>query len=131
MLYEVITLMQMHTSYVITDPKGTVLCECGKMLKDGLYDVKVFNLIDFNKSMHYNPFAYIKEEKDILKFVNTLILNTNGDGEKAKEDFWVKAERLLYQALIGYIWYELPEEEQNFSSLLTLLNNIEVSYNFV
>lgn len=118
-------LMQLHTSYVITDPKGTVLLECGKMLENAGYDIKVFNTINFSKSMHYNPFAYIKEEKDILKFVNTLILNTNGS-ENVKEDFWVKAERLLYQALIGYIFYECPEEEHNFSTLIDLIDEMEV-----
>lgn len=118
-------LMQMHTSYVVTDPKGTVLLECGKMLESGGFDIRVFNLVDFDKSMHYNPFAYIRAEQDILKLVNTLILNTKGEGEKS--DFWEKAERLLYQALIGYIWYELPEIEQNFNSLLDLLNSMEVS----
>ena len=118
-------LMQMHTSYVITDPKGTLLPECGYMLKNNGYDLKCFNTINFSKSMHYNPFMYIYSEKDILKLVNTIILNTNGEGEKAKEDFWVKAERLLYQALIGYIYYELPKEEQNFDSLIYLLNSME------
>ncbi|MDU2702514.1 MAG: type IV secretory system conjugative DNA transfer family protein [Veillonella sp.] len=119
-------LMQMHSSYVVTDPKGTLLPECGKMLKDNGYEVLYFNTIDFQKSLKYNPFAYIKKEKDILKFVNTLILNTAGEGEKSKEDFWVKAERLLYQALVGYIFYELPKELHNFSSLLNLLNSMEV-----
>lgn len=118
-------LMQLHTSYVITDPKGTLLPECGKMLVDAGYKLKYFNTIDFSKSMHYNPFEYIRKEKDILKLVNTIILNTNGEGEKAKEDFWVKAERLLYQALIGYIYYELPKEDRNFSTLLYLLNQME------
>lgn len=119
-------LMQMHSSYVVTDPKGTVLLECGKMLeKVGNYKVKVFNTINFKKSMHYNPFAYIRSEKDILKFVNTIIANTKGDGEKSGEDFWVKAERLYYCALIGYIYYEAPEEEQNFSTLLELINASE------
>lgn len=118
-------LMQLHSSYVVTDPKGTVLLECGKMMEQAGYNIKVFNTINFKKSMHYNPFAYIKEEKDILKFVNTLILNTNGD-EKAKEDFWVKAERLLYQALIGYIFYECQPEEQNFATLIDLIDEMEV-----
>ncbi|MCU7194814.1 TraM recognition domain-containing protein [Turicibacter sanguinis] len=118
-------LMQLHSSFVITDPKGTVLLECGKMMEQAGYDIKVFNTINFSKSMHYNPFAYIREEKDILKFVNTLILNTNGD-EKGKEDFWVKAERLLYQALIGYIFYECPEEEHNFATLIDLIDEMEV-----
>lgn len=118
-------LMQLHTSYVTTDPKGTLLPECGKMLVDKGYKLKYFNTIDFSKSMHYNPFSYIKKEKDILKLVNTIILNTSGEGEKAKEDFWVKAERLLYQALIGYIYYELPELDRNFTTLLYLLNQME------
>jgi len=118
-------LMQMHSSYVITDPKGTILPECGQMLADNGYKIKTFNIIDFKKSMHYNPFAYIKEEKDILKLVNTIIINTEGEGEKVKEDFWVKSERLLYQALIGYIWYELPEEEQNFATMLYMINQME------
>ena len=95
-------LMQLHTSYVITDPKGTLLPECGKMLLDADYNLKYFNTIDFSKSMHYNPFEYIRKQKDILKLVNTIILNTSGEGEKCKEDFWIKAERLLYQALVGY-----------------------------
>lgn len=118
-------LMQLHSSYVITDPKGTVLLECGKMLVDSGYNVKVLNTINFKKSMHYNPFSYITEEKDILKFVNTLIINTN-DGQNTKEDFWVKAERLLFQALIGYIHYECNEDEKNFETLLTLIDNMEV-----
>ncbi|WP_430640355.1 VirB4-like conjugal transfer ATPase, CD1110 family [Dorea amylophila] len=105
-------LMQMHSSYVVTDPKGTVLVECGKLLQRGGYRIKVLNTINFKKSMRYNPFAYIRSEKDILKLVNTLIANTKGDGEKAGEDFWVKSERLFYCALIGYIWYEAPEEEK-------------------
>ena len=109
-----------------TLPKGTLLPECGKMLVDNGYKVKYFNTIDFEKSMHYNPFVYIKKEKDILKLVNTIMLNTNGEGEKCKEDFWVKAERLLYQALIGYIYYELPIEDRNFKALLYLLNQMEV-----
>ena len=116
-------LMQMNSSYVVTDPKGTVLIECGKLLADHHYKIKVFDTIDFSKSMHYNPFAYIHSEKDILKLVNTLIANTQGEGEKA--DFWVKAEKLLYQAYIAYIWYELPEEEQNFSTLIDLLDMSE------
>lgn len=126
-------LMQMNCSYVVTDPKGAVLEEVGKMLNRGTkkegeekhfepYWIKVFNIIDFSKSMHYNPFRYIRSEKDILKFVTTLINNTRGDGEKAGEDFWVKAERLLYIAYIGYIWYEAPEEEQNFRTLLYMIN---------
>ena len=140
-------LMQMmpNVSYVVTDPKGTILIECGKMLargtpkmKDGKparnakgkiiyepYKIKVLNTINFKKSMHYNPFRYIRSEKDILKLVNTIIANTKGEGEKSSEDFWVKAERLLYCALIGYIYYEAPEEEQNFSTLLEFINASE------
>ena len=140
-------LMQMTpgVSYVVTDPKGTILVECGKMLKRGSpkmkdgkpvrdkngkivyepYKIKVLNTINFKKSMHYNPFKYIRSEKDILKLVNTIIANTKGDGEKSSEDFWVKAERLLYCALIGYIYYEAPEEEQNFSTLLEFINASE------
>lgn len=140
-------LMQMtpNVSYVVTDPKGTILVECGKMLqrgspkmKDGKpvrdkngkivyepYKIKVLNTINFKKSMHYNPFQYIRSEKDILKLVNTIIANTKGEGEKSSEDFWVKAERLLYCALIGYIYYEAPEEEQNFSTLLEFINASE------
>ena len=139
-------LMQMHSSYVITDPKGTILVECGKMLqrgapklgKDGKpmkdkhgkviyepYRIKVLNTINFKKSMHYNPFSYIHSEKDILKLVTTLIANTKGEG-KAGDDFWVKAETLLYCALIGYIHYEAPVEEQNFSTLIEFINAMEV-----
>ena len=118
-------LMQMHSSYVVTDPKGTVLVECGKLLQRGGYRIKVLNTINFKKSMKYNPFAYIRSEKDILKLVNTLIANTKGDGEKAGEDFWVKSERLFYCALIGYIWYEAPEEEKNFTTLLEMINASE------
>ena len=139
-------LMQMHSSYVITDPKGTVLVECGKMLargtpklgKDGKpvrnkkgtiiyepYKIKVFNTINFQKSMHFNPFAYIHSEKDILKIVTTLIANTKGEG-KTGDDFWVKAETLLYTALIGYIYYEAPTNEQNFATLVEMLNAMEV-----
>lgn len=119
-------LMQLHSSYVVTDPKGTVLVECGRLLQRGGYRIKVLNTINFKKSMHYNPFAYIRSEKDILKLVNTIIMNTKGDGEKAGEDFWVKSERLLYCALIGYIWYEAPEKEKNFITLLELINASEV-----
>ena len=148
-------LMQMHSSYVVTDPKGTILGECGKLLakgppkkkynKDGKlikdkkgnpeyvkdkegktvyepYNIKVLNTINFSKSMHYNPFEYLRGEKDILKLVNTIIANTKGDGEKASEDFWVKAEKLLYTAYIGLIYYEAPKEEQNFSTLLEMIN---------
>ena len=120
-------LMQMtdRVSYVVTDPKGTIIVECGKMLVNGGYRIKVLNTINFKKSMHYNPFHYIRSEKDILKLVNTIIANTKGEGEKSTEDFWVKAERLLYSALIGYIWYEAPEEEQNFSTLLEFINASE------
>ena len=105
--------------------KGTIIVECGKMLVNGGYRIKVLNTINFKKSMHYNPFHYIRSEKDILKLVNTIIANTKGEGEKSTEDFWVKAERLLYSALIGYIWYEAPEEEQNFSTLLEFINASE------
>ena len=118
-------LMQMHSSYVVTDPKGTVLVECGKMLLKNGYKVKVLNTINFKKSMHYNPFAYIRSEKDILKLVNTIILNTKGKGQQSGEDFWVKAEKLYYTALIGYIWYECVEEEQNFTTLLDMINASE------
>ena len=118
-------LMQMHSSYVVTDPKGTVLVECGKMLLKNGYKVKVLNTINFKKSMHYNPFAYIRSEKDILKLVNTIILNTKGEGQQSGEDFWVKAEKLYYTALIGYIWYECVEEEQNFTTLLDMINASE------
>ena len=103
----------------------TIIVECGKMLVNGGYRIKVLNTINFKKSMHYNPFHYIRSEKDILKLVNTIIANTKGEGEKSTEDFWVKAERLLYSALIGYIWYEAPEEEQNFSTLLEFINASE------
>ena len=120
-------LMQMgkYISYVVTDPKGTIIIECGKMLVRHGYKVKVLNTINFSKSMHYNPFHYIHSEKDILKLVNTIMVNTKGEGEKSSEDFWTKAERLLYCALIGYIWYEAPEEEQNFSTLLEFINASE------
>ena len=118
-------LMQMHSSYVTTDPKGTVLVECGKMLIKNGYKVKVLNTINFKKSMHYNPFAYIRSEKDILKLVNTIIVNTKGEGQQSGEDFWVKAEKLYYTALIGYIWYECVEEEQNFTTLLDMINASE------
>ena len=118
-------LMQLHSSYCLTDPKGTILIECGQLLQRGGYRIKTLNTINFSKSMHYNPFAYIRSEKDILKLVNTLIVNTKGDGEKSGEDFWVKAERLLYSALVGYIWYEAPDEEMNFITLLELINASE------
>ena len=119
------SLMQMHSSYVVTDPKGTVLIECGKLLQRGGYRIKVLNTINFKKSMKYNPFAYLRSEKDILKLVNTIIANTKGDGEKSGEDFWVKAEKLYYTALIGYIWYEAPDEEKNFTTLLEMINASE------
>ena len=119
------SLMQMHSSYVVTDPKGTVLIECGKLLQRGGYRIKVLNTINFKKSMKYNPFAYLRSEKDILKLVNTIIANTKGDGEKSGEDFWVKSERLFYCALIGYIHYEAPEEEKNFTTLLEMINASE------
>ena len=118
-------LMQMHSSYVVTDPKGTVLLECGNLLVKGGYVIKVLNTINFKKSMHYNPFAYLQSEKDILKLVNVLIENTKGEGEKSSEDFWIKSERLLYSAYIGYIWYEAPEEEKNFITLLDMINASE------
>ena len=116
-------LMQMHSSYVITDPKGTLLLECGKMLRDNGYKIKVLNTIDFTKSMHYNPFMYIKSEVDILTFVETLISNTQGD---AQRDFWVKAEQMLYNALVGYIFYECEEEEKNMESLILLVDNCKI-----
>ena len=119
-------LMQMHSSYVVTDPKGTVLIECGKMLEKNGYDIKVLNTINFKKSMHYNPFAYLRSEKDILKLVQTIMANTKGEGEKSTEDFWCKAERLYYTALIGYLYYEAPEEEQNFETLLAFIDASEV-----
>ena len=118
-------LLQCHSSYVVTDPKGTILNEVGNVLVRNRYRIKCLNLINFKKSMHYNPLAYLRSEKDILKLVNTLIVNTKGEGEKSSEDFWVKAERLFYTALIGYIWYEAPAEEQNFLTLLELLNACE------
>ena len=119
-------IMQMHSSYCITDPKGTILTEVGSMLARGGYRIKSFNTINFKKSLHYNPFAYIHSEKDILKLANTIIENTKGDGGKSGDDFWVKAEQLLYQALIAYIWYEAPEEEMNFTLLLDMINAFEV-----
>ena len=118
-------LMQMHSSYCVTDPKGTILVECGKMLKRGKYKIKVLNTINFAKSMHYNPFAYLRSEKDILKLVNTIIVNTKGEGQQSGEDFWVKAEKLYYTALIAYIWYEAPEEEQNFAMLIDMIDASE------
>ncbi|HGD0925751.1 TPA: VirD4-like conjugal transfer protein, CD1115 family [Streptococcus agalactiae] len=119
-------LMQMHSSYCITDPKGTIVIECGKMLEDNGYEIKILNTINFKKSMKYNPFAYIRSEKDILKLVQTIIANTKGEGEKAGEDFWVKAEKLYYTALIGYIFYEAPREEKNFATLLDMIDASEV-----
>ena len=118
-------LLQMHSSYVVTDPKGSIVIECGNALLKHGYTIKIFNTINFQKSMHYNPFAYIHSEKDILKLVTTLIANTKGDG-KAGDEFWTKAETLLYCALIGYIHYEAPIEEQNFSTLIEFLNAMEV-----
>lgn len=118
-------LMQMHSSYVVTDPKGTILIRLGHMLQKGGYWIKVLNTINFKKSMHYNPFVYIHCEKDILKLVNIIIENTKGEGDKSGEDFWVKSERLLYQAYIGYIWYEAPEEEKNIITLLEMINASE------
>ncbi|HEP7600589.1 TPA: type IV secretory system conjugative DNA transfer family protein [Streptococcus pyogenes] len=119
-------LMQMHSSYCVTDPKGTIVLECGKMLEDNGYEIKILNTINFKKSMKYNPFAYIRSEKDILKLVHTIIANTKGEGEKAGEDFWVKAEKLYYTALIGYIFYEAPREEKNFATLLDMIDASEV-----
>ena len=113
------------TSYIVTDPKGTLILETGKMLQRYKYRIKVLNTINFKKSMKYNPFAYLRSEKDILKLVNTIIANTKGDGEKSGEDFWVKAEKLYYTALIGYIWYEAPEDEKNFTTLLEMINASE------
>lgn len=118
-------LMQLHSSYVVTDPKGSIAVECGKLMLRNGYKVKIFNSINFRKSMHYNPFAYLHSEKDILKLVTTLIANTKGDG-KTGDDFWQKAETLLYTALIGYIHYEAPEEEQNFATLIEFINAMEV-----
>lgn len=119
-------LMQMHSSYCVTDPKGTIVLECGKMLEDNGYEIKILNTINFKKSMKYNPFAYIRSEKDILKLVQTIIANTKGEGEKAGEDFWVKAEKLYYTALIGYIFYEAPREEKSFATLLDMIDASEV-----
>lgn len=118
-------LMQMHSSYVVTDPKGSIVIECGKLLEQNGYKIKILNTINFKKSMKYNPFSYIRSEKDILKLVTTLIANTKGDG-KGGDDFWVKAETLLYTALIGYIYYQAPEEEQNFNTLIEFINASEV-----
>jgi type IV secretion system protein VirD4 len=118
-------LMQMHSSYCVTDPKGTILIECGQLLRRGGYKIKVLNTINFKKSMRYNPFSYLRSEKDILKLVNTLIANTKGEGEKSAEDFWVKAEKLYYTALIGYIFYEGAEDEKNFTTLLDMIDASE------
>ena len=115
-------LMQGHSSYCVTDPKGSILIECGKLLQDMGYEIKVLNTINFKKSMKYNPFDYLKDEKDILKLVSAIISNTKGEGEKSSEDFWVKAERLFYTALIGYIFYEGREDEKNFITFLDMLN---------
>ena len=115
-------IMQLHSSYVITDPKGSLICEVGQLLQRAKYRIAVLNTINFSKSMHYNPFAYLRTEKDILKLVNTIIVNTKGEGAQSTEDFWVKAERLYYTALIGYIHYEAPEEEKNFITLLDMIN---------
>ena len=117
-------LMQLHSSYVVTDPKGTVLIECGKLLQRAKYQIKVFNTINFAKSMHYNPFAYIHSEKDVLKLVNTLIANTKGEG-KSGDDFWLKAETLLYTALISYIMLKAPNKEKNFFTLIKMISAME------
>ena len=118
-------IMQMHSSYVVTDPKGGLLCETGKMLQKNGYKIKVLNTINFKKSMHYNPFSYIHSEKDVLKLVTCLMQNTKGEG-KGSDPFWEKAEQLLYTALIGYIWLEAPEEEKNFNTLIEMINAMEV-----
>ena len=118
-------LLQCHSSYVVTDPKGTLVLETGQLFQRAGYRVKILNTINFSKSMKYNPFVYIHSEKDVLKLVNTLIANTKGEGEKSAEDFWVKSERLFYTALIGYIWYEAPAEEMNFTTLLEMINASE------
>ena len=119
-------LMQMNASYIVTDPKGTVVEECGKMLQMGGYEIKILNTINFKQSMRYNPFRYIYCENDILKLVNCIMENTKGEDSKGGEDFWAKAEALYYQALIAYIWYEAPEEEKNMTTLLEMLNASEV-----
>ena len=119
-------LMQMNASYVVTDPKGTVVLECGKMLQEGGYEIKILNTINFKESMKYNPFRYIRCENDILKLVNCIMENTKGEDSKGGEDFWAKAEALYYQALIAYIWYEAPEDEKNLNTLLEMLNASEV-----
>ena len=119
-------LMQMNASYIVTDPKGTVVEECGKMLQMGGYEIKILNTINFKQTMRYNPFRYIYCENDILKLVNCIMENTKGEDSKGGEDFWAKAEALYYQALIAYIWYEAPEEEKNMTMLLDMLNASEV-----
>ena len=119
-------LMQMNASYIVTDPKGTVVLECGKMLQKGGYEIKILNTINFKQSMRYNPFRYLRCENDILKLVNCIMENTKGEDSKGGEDFWAKAEALYYQALIAYIWYEAPENEKNFNTLLEMLNASEV-----
>ena len=119
-------LMQMNASYVVTDPKGTVVLECGKMLQKGGYEIKILNTINFKESMKYNPFRYIRSENDILKLVNCIMENTKGEDSKGGEDFWAKEEALYYQALIAYIWYEAPEDEKNLNTLLEMLNASEV-----
>ena len=119
-------LMQMNSSYIVTDPKGTVVMECGKMLVENGYKIKILNTIDFKQSMKYNPFQYIRCENDILKLVNCIMENTKGEDTKGGEDFWQKAEALYYQALIAYICYEAPEEEKNMTTLLEMLNASEV-----
>ena len=118
-------IMQLHSSYVITDPKGSLISEVGQLLQRAKYRIKVLNTINFSKSMHYNPFAYLRSEKDILKLVNTIIVNTKGEGAQSAEDSWVKSERLFYSALIGYIFYEAPEEEKNFTTMLDMINASE------
>ena len=118
-------IMQLHSSYVITDPKGSLISEVGQLLQRAKYRIKVLNTINFSKSMHYNPFAYLRSEKDILKLVNTIIVNTKGEGAQSAEDFWVKSERLFYSALIGYIFYEAPEDEKNFTTMLDMINASE------
>jgi len=119
-------LMQMHSSYCVTDPKGSILVECGRLLKKNGYAIKVLNTIDFGKSLHYNPFAYLRSEKDILKLVTALIANTKGDDAKGGDPFWEKSETLLYCALIGYIHYEAADEEKNMNSLVEMINSMEV-----
>ena len=118
-------IMQLHSSYVITDPKGTIIEEVGTMLKKAGYVIKVINTIDFKKSMHFNPMIYIKNEEDLLRFVNALLINTKGEGTQSGDDFWQKAEKLLYQAYIGYMFYECVEEERNFSTLLDMIDASE------